>query len=123
MCLLSTNVFFLSPMPVTSGDGPFGYYGSRLRYAGIRVNLSLSEQELAYEEGLAVMANWEDFFNNEVLAVTLRLSRGRAQVCSAAFTLSINAEGGCDQIHFVTPAKIRIILCSQRTSTEASQKI
>ena len=42
------------------------YYGTKLRYAAIRVNLSLSTQELGFQQGLPVMDAWEDFFNDQV---------------------------------------------------------
>ena len=42
------------------------YYGTRLRYVAIRVNLSLSTQELNYIKGFPVMDQWELFLNEQV---------------------------------------------------------
>jgi len=44
----------------------FSYYGTKLRYAALRVNLSLSTQELNYVKGFPVMDSWESFVNDEV---------------------------------------------------------
>lgn len=43
-----------------------GSYGTKLRYAAVRVNLSLSTQELSYTVGLPVMHEWEEFINAQV---------------------------------------------------------
>ena len=42
------------------------YYGTRLRYVGIQVNLSLSTQELSYLVGLPVRDTWEKFLDDQV---------------------------------------------------------
>jgi len=42
------------------------HYGTMLRYAAIRVNLSLSTQELNYIKGFPIMDNWELFIETEV---------------------------------------------------------
>ena len=43
-----------------------GFYGTRLRYAAIRVNLTLATSGLNYVRGLPIRDKWEQFVTNEV---------------------------------------------------------
>ncbi len=54
--------------------GPF--YGTKLRYAAISVNLSLSYSGLGYVEGLPVYDAWEDFMERELAQMPYELQRG-----------------------------------------------
>jgi hypothetical protein len=45
----------------------FSYYGTKLRYAAVRINLSLSTQELNYIKGFPVMDSWESFVKDQVM--------------------------------------------------------
>ena len=49
-----------------SGGDDLAYYGTKLRYAAIRVNLTLSKNELEFSTGLPIMDDWEEFLDAEV---------------------------------------------------------
>lgn len=53
-------------MFVVAVNSSLSYYGTRLRYIGIQVNLSLSTQELSYLVGLPLRDSWESFLTDEV---------------------------------------------------------
>lgn len=42
------------------------YYGNRLRYMAIAVNTTLPYGNVGYKQGLPIMENWEEYFNQEV---------------------------------------------------------
>ena len=44
-----------------------GCYGTKLRYAGIKFNLTLPSQDLGYQRGLKIYNYWEAFINKQVI--------------------------------------------------------
>ena len=54
-------------------DLPDVYYGTKLQYATIQVNLTLSDHGLGYKDGLPVMENWETFLNEQVIGTYIMI--------------------------------------------------
>ncbi|CAD5119818.1 DgyrCDS8401 [Dimorphilus gyrociliatus] len=52
------------------------FYGTKLRFAGIRVNLTSSYMELGQSEGLPLQDNWEEFVKEEVAKMPRELQNG-----------------------------------------------
>ena len=50
---------------VTNTGGSF--YGTRLRYAAVTINTTLSWGNLGYEEGIPIIEEWESFMKSQVM--------------------------------------------------------
>ncbi|KAK3092687.1 hypothetical protein FSP39_005902 [Pinctada imbricata] len=52
------------------------YYGTRLRYVGIRVNLTISVYTLGYAEGKPIYDSWETFMREQLDKMPLSMKEG-----------------------------------------------